>query len=88
MAGMVQKRVQFIDNTMHHHALIKILIEFHLKSIGDTWDDFLFRNHFQEKEEKHPSDKKGKIGRKRKTENLDEDEQPPQPQSEDEIPIA
>ena len=48
MAGMVQKRIYFIDNTMYHHALIKLLIEFHLKIIGDTWEDFITRNHFQE----------------------------------------
>ena len=48
MASNVQKRIQFIDTTMCHHGLIKILIEFHLKSIGDTWDNFLIRNHFQE----------------------------------------
>ena len=58
MTGMVQKRIQFIDNTMHHHALLKILIGFHLKSIGDTWEDFLTKNHFQEKEEEKPSNNK------------------------------
>ena len=25
---------------------MKILVEFHLKSIGDTWEDFLVRNFF------------------------------------------
>ena len=48
MSTNVHKIVQFIDNTMHHHGLIKILIEFHLKSIGDSWEIFLIRNHFQD----------------------------------------
>jgi len=53
MASNVQNRIQFIDTTMYHHELIKILIEFHLKSIGDTWENFLIRNHFQEAPKSH-----------------------------------
>ena len=48
MSTNVQNRIQFIDNTMHHHELIKILLEFHLKSIGDSWENFLIKNHFQD----------------------------------------
>ena len=51
MSTNVQKRIQFIDNTMHHHGLIKIFLEFHLKSVGDSWENFLIRNHFQEASE-------------------------------------
>ena len=36
MASNVQKKREFIDTTMSHHGLIKVLIEFHLKGIGDT----------------------------------------------------
>ena len=36
MASNVQKKIDFIDTTMYHHGLVKILIEFHLKGIGDT----------------------------------------------------
>jgi len=33
---------------MYQHGLVKILVEFHLKIIGDTWENFLIRNYFQE----------------------------------------
>lgn len=36
---------------MHHHGLIKILTEFHLKKVGDNWEEFLLRNNFQEPKE-------------------------------------
>lgn len=36
MSTNIQKRIQFIENTMYHHGLIKILVEFHLWSIGDN----------------------------------------------------
>lgn len=48
MASNIQKRLQFLDTTLHHHGLIKILFEFHLKKIGDSWEEFLLRNHFEE----------------------------------------
>lgn len=41
MFGNVQKMIQFIENTMYHHDLIKILIEFHLERLGDKWGSFL-----------------------------------------------
>ena len=56
MASNVQKKTQFIDATMYHHGIIKILIEFHLKSIGDTWENFLIRNHFKEAPESPTED--------------------------------
>ena len=48
MSTNFQKRFQFIDNTMHHHGLIKIILEFHLKSVGDSSEIFLIRNRFQD----------------------------------------
>lgn len=40
MASNVQKKIEFIDTTMYQHGLVKILVEFHLKRIGDTWEIF------------------------------------------------
>lgn len=37
LMNVQKKKIQFIHNTMYHHGLIKILIEFHLQSIGDNW---------------------------------------------------
>ena len=66
MASNVQKRIQFIDIAMYHHGLIKILIEFHLKIIGDTWENFLIRNHFQEAPES-PKEDNVRRSRRKKT---------------------
>lgn len=27
---------------MYHHGLIKILVEFHLKNVGDNWESLLW----------------------------------------------
>lgn len=62
-ASNVQKKIEFIDTTMYHNGLVKILIEFHLKSIGDTWENFLIRNHFQEAPE---SPEEGNVRRSRR----------------------
>ena len=51
MAFNVQKRVQFLETTLYYHGLVKILIEHHLRKVGDNWDDFLLRNHFEEPKE-------------------------------------
>ena len=40
MSTNVHKRIHFIYNTMHHHGLVKILLEFHLKYIGYSWRIF------------------------------------------------
>ena len=53
MASNVQKRVQILETTLHHHGLVKILIEFHLNNIGDNWEDFLVRNHFKNRQKHH-----------------------------------
>ena len=49
---------------MHHHGLVKILVEFHLKNIRDTWESFLIRNHFQEAPEQPKEDNVRKSRRK------------------------
>ena len=67
MASNVQKKVQFLETTLHHHGLIKILIEFHLESIGDNWEEFLVRNHFQEHAETPPKEENVRTSRRRKT---------------------
>ena len=65
MSGNVQKKINFIETTMYHHGFMKMLIEFHLKGLGDDWEKFLLINHFKEEEEKHASSSKVKRGRKR-----------------------
>jgi len=50
---------------MYHHGLVKILVEFHLKSVGDTWEDFLVRNFFQNARES-PEKSHVKKSRRRK----------------------
>ena len=44
--------------------MIKILLEFHLKSIGDCGENFLIRNHFQEVPEPPKEEHTRKIRRK------------------------
>jgi len=65
MATNVQKKIESIETTMYHHGLVKILVEFHLKSIGDTWEDFLVRNFFQDAP-KTPEESHVKKSRRRK----------------------
>lgn len=89
MSLNVQKKIQLIENTIYHHALIKILIEFHLQRIGDNWEDFLLRNQFEEKTHEKPSGSKTLRGRKRKIETIIEQEpQHQQELSEDNLPIV
>jgi len=63
VASNVQKKIEFIDTTMYHHGLVKILVEFYLKRIGDTWEKFLIRNYFQEAPE---SPKEGNFRRSKR----------------------
>ena len=72
MSTNVQKRIQFIDITMHHHVLVKILLEFHLKSIRDSWENFLIRNHFQDEPEQSKEDKTKKSRRKNIDTNMED----------------
>jgi len=50
MSGNTQRKIHSIENTLYHHGLVKMLIEDHLESIGDNWDNFLIRNNFKELE--------------------------------------
>ena len=67
MASNVQKRVQFLETTLYHHGLVKILIEHHLRKVGDNWDEFLLRNHFEEPKE---SPSEGKLTRRSKRKEI------------------
>ena len=89
MATNVHNKVQCIENTMYHHGLVKILVEFHLRSTGDDWESFLIRNHFKEKSPEKPSSSRALIGRKRTIEMIKE--LAPQTQTEvteEELPIV
>lgn len=68
----VQKKIQFIDNTMYHHGLIKIWVEFHLQSIGDNWENFMVRNHFEERSPEQLISSRNLGGRKRTMETINE----------------
>ena len=84
-----QKKIQLIENTMYHHGLIKILIKFHLQSIGDNWERFLVRDHSEKKNPEQPCGRKTLTGRKRKMETVIEREpQHQQELSEDDLPIV
>jgi len=67
MASCVQRRVQFLETTVYHHGLVKILIEHHLSKSNDTWDDFLIRNHFEEAKELSPEPQATKRSRRWRT---------------------
>lgn len=59
------------------------------ESIGDTWENFLIQNHFKEGNQEQPNNRKEKRGRKRKFEDpVENEQQPSQEQSEDEVPIS
>ena len=66
MGSNVQKRVQFLETTLYHHSLIKILIEHHLRKVGDNWDEFLVMNHFEEPKEPPSEGKPTRRSRRRK----------------------
>lgn len=48
MATNVQNKVESIKATLYNHGLVEILVEFQLRSVGDTWELFLVRNFFQD----------------------------------------
>lgn len=52
---------------MHHHGLVKILIQFHLRNIGDTWEDFLVRNNFQKQPVPPPKEENVRRSKRNKT---------------------
>ena len=66
MTSNFQKRVQFLETTLYHHDLVKILIEHHLRKMEDNWDDFLVRNHFEEPKEPPSEGKPTRRSRRRK----------------------
>lgn len=68
MASNVQKKIESVETTMYHHELVKILVEYRLKRIRDTWENFLIRNHFQEASKSLEKDSIRK--RRRKNTNL------------------
>jgi hypothetical protein len=37
---------QGINSSLFHHGLVKILLMYHLSTIGDSWEIFLMRNGF------------------------------------------
>ena len=57
---------------MHHHGLIKILVEFHLKSLRDSWENFIIRNHFQEVPKQPKEDNVRKSRRKNTDTNIED----------------
>lgn len=89
VSGNVHRRIQFIDNTMYLHGLVKILVELHLQNIGDNWERFLVRNHFHKETHGQPNRNKPKMGRKRKIDKAYQKEaQQPKNLSEDDIPLT
>jgi len=72
---------------MYHHGLVKILVEYHLKGIGDTWEKFLIRNHFQDAPESPEKDNIRKSRRK-KTNLTIQNNPEPSVQKNDEEPIS
>ena len=73
---------------MHHHGLVKILIEFHLKSIGYSWDNFLIRNHFQDEPKQPKEDKTRKSRRKKIDTSIEDRPAPPLQQNDEELTLT
>ena len=73
MASSVQRRVQFLETTLYHHGLVKMLIEHHLAKTKDTWDNFLVRNHFEEPKEPSPEHQPTKRSRKLRASKIETD---------------
>ena len=88
MASNVQKRVQFLETTLHHHGLVKMLIEFHLKKIGDNWEEFFLGNHFQDREETSSKEENFRRSRRRKNDKAVENKHDTSSQEESEELIS
>ena len=73
---------------MHHHGLVKILLEFHLKSIRDSWENFLIRNHFQDEPEQPKEYKTRKSRRKNIDISIEDRLSPPLQKNEEELNFA
>ena len=46
MAVTVQRTTSNHDRGLFHHGLIKMMVQYHLATVGRTWDDFLKDNGF------------------------------------------
>jgi len=69
MSSNTQRKIQFIENIMYHHGLVKMLIEAHLEKLEDNWESFIIRNNFKEIEQEEPSSSKVKRSRRKLSEN-------------------
>lgn len=58
-----QREYRNIGRDMYHHRPVKNIIETHLKTIGDNWNNFLFQNNSIEipKEEEVRNTKKSRC---------------------------
>ena len=72
---------------MYHHGLVKILVEFHLKRIGVTWENFLIRNYFQEAP-KSPEVGNVKMTKSKKTSMTIQSKPKSSTQKNDEEPVS
>lgn len=66
MATTIHKKMEAIETNIYHHGLVKKLVEYHLKSVGDTWENFSIGNFFQDALE-FPKGSSVKRSRRRKT---------------------
>ena len=73
---------------MHHHGLVKILLEFNLKIIGYSWDNFLIRNYFQDELEQPKEDKTRKSRRKKIDTRIEDKPASPLQKSDEELTLA
>lgn len=55
MVANIQRKIKFIGNALHHHTLVKNLLEAHLRIKEDNWEDFLVQIRFKEAEQEEPS---------------------------------
>ena len=51
MACAYQSNVGDKEQILFHHGIIKILVSYQLKELGDSWESFLARDEFGENEE-------------------------------------
>ena len=88
MASNVQKKIESLETTMYHRGLVKILVEYHLKKIGDTWENFLIRNHFQETPESPEKDSVRKSRRKKTNLTIQSNPETSAQKNDEEEPIS
>jgi hypothetical protein len=46
MARFYQRLISNPQASLFHHGFIRTLVEYHLVSVGDNWENFLIRNNF------------------------------------------